>query len=215
MSTLKADIEAIVNAIGDAISKTEALDAIDALVEKAVAELAALKAQPSPWQDSFGNPVDVLFSVNAALARAGSPHRIDCLNGQAVTVPVPECLSSVQATPEPPSPSTVEEVTLRRCPAMSPKGATPSGEFPMDGAQCGMNEGHGGAHSLLIPTGFPWSSPSPEPASSYGQSRSMNKRLEIMGAPLPEGMVLNDAKDLVPSSSASALPENQDAPEAK
>ncbi len=35
------------------------------------------------------------------------------------------------------------------------------------------------------------------PTDDYGRSRSMNKRLEILGKPLPEGKTLNEAKDLV------------------
>ncbi len=44
-----------------------------------------------------------------------------------------------------------------RCPATSPGGSTNDGQLPRKGAQCGLPEGHDGEHSVLIPTGAPWS----------------------------------------------------------
>lgn len=43
-----------------------------------------------------------------------------------------------------------------RCPARSPGGTTAIGTLPRAGAQCGLDEGHDGEHTVLISSGAPW-----------------------------------------------------------
>ena len=46
---------------------------------------------------------------------------------------------------------------MKRCQSLSPGGTTRKGQLPKKGTQCGLEEGHDGLHSVLIPTGYPWS----------------------------------------------------------
>jgi len=58
-------------------------------------------------------------------------------------------------------------MTLKRCPVRSPGGVTPDGRNPRKGTQCGLEAGHDGDHTVLIPTGYPWAPgaapPAPDP----------------------------------------------------
>ena len=49
-----------------------------------------------------------------------------------------------------------EPETRTRCPATSPGGSTDEGQLPRTGAQCGLDAGHDGEHSVLIASGSPW-----------------------------------------------------------
>lgn len=64
---------------------------------------------------------------------------------------------------------------LQRCPARSPGGLTPEGRNPRKGTQCGNYAGHGGAHTVLIPSNAPWfrtdKTPSRSPRGSASQAR--------------------------------------------
>jgi hypothetical protein len=53
--------------------------------------------------------------------------------------------------PKPPKPT-----DRTRCPATSAGGSTPDGQLPAKGTQCGLDAGHDGDHSILIPSGAPW-----------------------------------------------------------
>lgn len=45
---------------------------------------------------------------------------------------------------------------LQRCQGRSPGGSTSDGQLPTKGTQCGLEAGHDGEHSILIPSGAPW-----------------------------------------------------------
>ena len=45
---------------------------------------------------------------------------------------------------------------VTRCAAESPGGVSSSGTLPQKGARCGLEAGHRGDHTVLIPTGYPW-----------------------------------------------------------
>jgi hypothetical protein len=45
---------------------------------------------------------------------------------------------------------------LERCEARSPGGVTETGTLPRKGTQCGLERGHDGDHTVLIPSGYPW-----------------------------------------------------------
>jgi len=58
---------------------------------------------------------------------------------------------------------------MKRCQSLSPGGMTKSGKLPKKGTQCGLEEGHDGLHTVLIPTGYPWAKkdqPSTSPPTS-------------------------------------------------
>lgn len=63
--------------------------------------LAASGAPPP--QEKFKPGLDVLMSVNAALHAVNAPYRIDVQDGQAMAVPVPECISTFFAAGAPPA----------------------------------------------------------------------------------------------------------------
>jgi hypothetical protein len=63
----------------------------------------------------------------------------------------------------------------KRCPAKSPGGMTPEGRLPRKGTRCGLDAGHDGDHTVLIPSGAPWW---PTPRLKAIQERMRRKDLE-------------------------------------
>lgn len=83
---------------------------------------------------------------------------------------------------------------IERCPHRSPGGVDLDGRLPRKGTRCGLWAGHDGPHTVLIPTGYPWSDSRKRAGRSELRHTALGKRpMEI--PPIFSGVAIEVYQD--------------------